>query len=117
MTSNTATDKPLYSYKRLGPVTTCHVDREGLIVKTNSRFEGMQPEHFVGLRLSDFIEEPSRSEYLQLLRNAVEKGEVGSYVNTIVSPTGNSQWVNRICPWREEGKIVGAIMIGNQIIE
>ena len=32
----------------LGPATTCYVDCNGVIVKTNSRFDGMTPEDFIG---------------------------------------------------------------------
>ena len=77
----------------------------------------MKPEDFIGLTLADFIEEPSRTEYLDLLRKAVEQGEVGSYNNTIISASGKSLWHNRISPWREGGKIIGAIMIGNQLLD
>lgn len=101
----------------LGPATTCYVDRDGIIVKTNSHFDGMKPEDFIGLRLADFIEEPSRTEYLQLLAAAISYGEVGSYRNTIISGNGKTVWQNRICPWRENGRIIGAIMIGNQLLD
>lgn len=102
---------------KMGSTITCYVDAKGVIVKTNSRFENMKPEDFIGLTLADFIEEPSRSEYLRLLRGAVEHGEVGSYENTIISASGKSQWHNRISPWREGRKIIGAVMIGNQLLD
>ncbi len=101
----------------LGPATTCYVDCNGVIVKTNSRFEGMTPEDFIGLTLADYIAEPSRSEYLLLLHRAVQFGEVGSYTNTIVSASGTTVWQNRISPWRDNGRIIGAIMVGNQLLE
>lgn len=100
---------------QLGPATTCYVDRDGIIVKTNSRFDGMKPEQFVGVKLADFMLEPSRSEYLQLLARAIHYGEVGSFTNVIESDSGLSHWQVRICPWREDGRIIGAIMIGNQM--
>ena len=103
--------------EKMGAATTCYVDCKGVIVKTNSHFENMKPEDFIGLTLADFMEEPSRTEYLDLLRKAVEQGEVGSYNNTIISATGKSHWHNRISPWREGGKIIGAIMIGNQLLD
>ena len=103
--------------EKMGAATTCYVDCKGVIVKTNSRFENMKPEDFIGLTLSDFMEESSRSEYLKLLSAAIERGEVGSYNNTIISATGKSHWHNRISPWREGGKIIGAIMIGNQLLD
>lgn len=108
--------------KQLGPATTCHIDAEGRIVKTNSRFDGMQPADFVGLKLEDFLAEPSRSEYLKLLRRAVQYGEVGSYQNVVESPKGagasrQTVWYNRVSPWREGNTIVGAIMIGNQLLD
>lgn len=102
--------------KKIGSTITCYVDCHGVIVKTNSRFEGMKPEDFIGLTLADFIEEPSRTEYLQLLSAAIERGEVGSYDNTIISASGKTQWNNRISPWREDGRIIGAVMIGNQLL-
>ena len=102
---------------KMGSATTCYVDCNGVIVKTNSCFENMKPEDFIGLTLADFMEEPSRSEYLQLLTGAIERGEVGSYNNVIISASGKSLWHNRISPWREDGKIIGAIMIGNQFID
>lgn len=103
--------------RKKGMTTTCYVDSRGVIVKTNSQFEGMKPEDFIGLTLADFIKEPSRSEYLALLRQAVEQGEVGSYINTIISASGETVWHNRISPWREKGKIIGAVMIGNQLLD
>jgi PAS domain S-box-containing protein len=102
---------------KLGPVITCYVDRDGVIVKTSSRFDGGSPEQFIGLTLADFIQEPSLSEYRRLMKCAIERGEVGSYPCTIRSESGLSQWQVRCSPWREDGKIIGVVMVGNQIFE
>ena len=111
------TEKPEKPPAKLGPVTTCYVDSNGVIVKTNSRFDGMKPEDFIGLTLADYMEEPSRSEFLQLLQRALQYGEVGSYTNTIVSESGKTVWQNRISPWRDNGRIIGVIMVGNQLLD
>jgi PAS domain S-box-containing protein len=102
---------------KLGPVITCYVDRNGVIVKTSSRFEGGKPEQFIGLTLADFIEEPSRTEYMRLLKGAIERGEVGSYPCSVRSESGLSQWQVRCSPWRENGKIIGVVMVGNQLLD
>ena len=98
-----------------GEAVYCYVDRDGVIVKTNSRFDGMQPADFIGLRLADFMAEPSRSEYLSLLERTLKHGEVGSYTNVITSSSGESRWFNRVSPWRQDGNIIGAVMVGNRL--
>ena len=93
----------------------CYVDCDGIIVKNNCHFDGMQPDDFIGLRLSDYMLEPSRSEYLALLERTIKHGEVGSYFNVIASPSGESRWFNRMSPWRQNGKIIGAVLVGNRL--
>lgn len=102
---------------KLGPAITCYIDHNGVIVKTSSRFDGGKPEQFIGLTLADFIEEPSRTEYKRLVQGALDRGEVGSYPCTIRSESGLSHWQVRCSPWRESGKIIGVVMVGNQLLD
>lgn len=98
--------------------TVCMLDEKGRIVSINESWIGFNKSDLLGSDFSQYFDEFSRDEFNRVFSEVMQQGEVNSHQGTIqLAEQAPMLWYGRICPKRESGKIVGAIVVGSPVSE
>ena len=94
------------------------LDCDGIILSINRTVPGLSPNDVIGKNHLDFIVPECRDRVVETIESVIKTGEAGSYQTKGVGPDEiESSYETFVGPLIQEGKIVGVILIINDITE
>ena len=100
------------------PSFTLLIDRDGHIIYINRTFESDRMEDVVGKSIYDWMPETDHSHVREVIGNAFETGEIGTYETSVPLPGASPvQFATYVGPIYKEGVIESVLLIANDVTE
>ncbi|MEX2531623.1 MAG: PAS domain-containing protein [Gemmatimonadota bacterium] len=100
------------------PEVVVVVDLEGIMIYINRVEEGYEREQIMGMQADAVLPPESKATFWAALDSVRRTGATEEYEVEVTTPTGGSEWYrSRMMPIRDDGEVVGAVIMATQISE